>query len=384
MTHGDLVSDRGAEAGASAPASARPLAPVELAPLVEQPLVSILIPNRNYARFLPDAIDGLLAQSYRWWEAIVCDDGSDDGSDEVVTGYAARDDRIRLLRHDGSRGQAAAFNTAFAACSGDIVCFLDADDTAAPQKLERIVNAFGRASAGMLVHPLTMFDEQREIQRIPALTAFEQGWIAPRVLRRGGRWRWVPTSGVALRREVAALVLPMPVSGLRTSADTYLLVLAALLTPVTVVDEALGGYRRHGANVFARATIDAERARRAAENLRLVADEVNARLPKMGRDVTLRIENNLKYRELRFQVDLLEGDERRLALVRSYGSLMRAFVHDDLYGPVQKAWASVLYGVAVILPVARRGRWLSTSLSGSRAKELVRRGLGARRVRTAA
>ena len=349
------------------------LEPVPLAALGERPLVSVLIPNKDYGRFLPDALESLADQTYIHWEAIVCDDGSSDDSREVVEAYATRDRRISLVAHEGTQGQAAAFNSAFARAEGDIISFLDADDVFLPDKLGSIVDAFRRTPAGLVVHAMTLTDAGgREIQRIPAFTRFERGWIAPRVVARGGRWRWVPTSGVSLRREVAELVFPMPVRGYLSSADTYFLVLAPLLTPVEAIDETLGRYRRHGGNAYARAHVDLERIPKNLDNLTVSAQRVSERLAELGRDARVDVERNLKFQELRLQRDLLAGTSRRELWPR-LRRLVRSIRDDDMYGSTQRSWAPVMYAVAFVLPVTARARWLSLSLSASKPKELARR-----------
>jgi len=380
---GEVVATQGAATRHDVPMDA-PLTPMTLPPLGDRPLVSVVIPNKDYGRYLPDLLDGLVSQTYPHWEAIVVDDGSADDSSSVVQAAAERDGRIRLLRHAKPRGQAAAFNDGVGEAAGDVICLVDSDDTMAAGKLDAVVRGFrGAAAAGILIHPLQMFDETGAIGRLPSFTAFEQGWLAPRVTRRGGRWRWVPTSGVALRREVAAAIFPMPVAGLSTSADTFVVMLAPLLSEVVVVDELLGGYRRHGANAFARARLDAARVAGAADNLRRSAGEVNLRIAALGHaEPVLKIEHNLKYRELVFQASLLEGATGRRSLFGELPRLCRAVIGDDLYGVVQKAWACVLYGVAIALPVSRRAAWLSRSLSGSRVKELARKLAGSKGVKT--
>ncbi len=384
MSAEDEASLRGGEAPASAGASSATgseavLEPVLLPPLVGDPLVSILIPNRDYGRFLADALEGLIAQTYDRWEAVVCDDGSTDDSRSVVAAYADREPRVRLVTHDRSRGQAAAFNSAFREARGEVIAFLDSDDVPAPRRLEMTIQAFRQSRAGLAVHALTLTDGiGTPIQRIPAFTRFERGWLAERVVRRGGRWRWVPTSGVALRREIADLVFPMPEEGYPSSADTYFLVLAPLLTEVAAIDVTLGSYRRHGANHFARAGMDVERIPRTMDNLELSATRVNERLDELARPGRrLRVTDNLRYRELGFQHALFSGD-RRSDLLRQYRGLVRALMADDLYGGVQKVWAPVLYGVAIVLPRSARGPWLSVSLSASKPKELARRILTSR------
>ena len=72
------------------------IVPMPLPPLPDRPLVSVLVANYNYARFLPAALDALLAQTYAHFEAVVVDDGSTDDSAAVVQRYADRDARVRL------------------------------------------------------------------------------------------------------------------------------------------------------------------------------------------------------------------------------------------------------------------------------------------------
>ena len=72
------------------------------------PLVSIAMPILDTARFLPAALDSLLAQSCGDWEALLWDDGSSDGSARIAADYAARDPRFRLLGDGRNHGQAAA------------------------------------------------------------------------------------------------------------------------------------------------------------------------------------------------------------------------------------------------------------------------------------
>ncbi len=103
-----------------------------------KPLVSILINNYNYARFVGQAIDSALGQTYEHVEVIVVDDGSTDNSREVIKSYGNQ--IISVLKENN--GQASAINTGFAASKGDIICLLDADDIFLPEKTAVIVNFF--------------------------------------------------------------------------------------------------------------------------------------------------------------------------------------------------------------------------------------------------
>jgi glycosyltransferase involved in cell wall biosynthesis len=104
----------------------------------QSPLVSVIIPSYNYGRFIAQAIESLLQQTYNSWEVLVVDDGSTDNTEEVVMGIAADEPRINYLHQDNAR-QAAARNNGIRHAKGDLFQFLDADDLIEPQKLEQQV-----------------------------------------------------------------------------------------------------------------------------------------------------------------------------------------------------------------------------------------------------
>jgi glycosyltransferase involved in cell wall biosynthesis len=90
--------------------------------------VSVIIPVYNVAEYLPACLDSVLAQTAADIELICVNDCSPDGSREILAGYAARDDRIRLLDHERNMGLAAARNTGLDEAKGAYVFFLDSDD----------------------------------------------------------------------------------------------------------------------------------------------------------------------------------------------------------------------------------------------------------------
>jgi glycosyltransferase involved in cell wall biosynthesis len=96
------------------------------------PFVSIMMPAYNAERFIQQAIDSVLAQNYPHWELIVVDDGSTDSTRAIAESYA--DARIRVF-HQANAGEAAARNHALRQMSGDLLAFVDADDTWLPDHL---------------------------------------------------------------------------------------------------------------------------------------------------------------------------------------------------------------------------------------------------------
>jgi glycosyltransferase involved in cell wall biosynthesis len=99
----------------------------------DNPLVSILIPCYNNEKYVGEAIESALNQSYPKVEVIVVDDGSADGSLEVIKSYGAR----IAWRTGFNRGACAARNTAFKLSKGKFIQFLDADDILLPMKIEK-------------------------------------------------------------------------------------------------------------------------------------------------------------------------------------------------------------------------------------------------------
>lgn len=104
------------------------------------PLVSVLMSVYNGERYLAQAIESVLGQTFREWELIVVDDGSTDGSRALLEEYARGDDRIKIIRNDENEGLPRALNKAAAIASGRYLARQDADDISRPERLQRQVD----------------------------------------------------------------------------------------------------------------------------------------------------------------------------------------------------------------------------------------------------
>lgn len=113
-------------------------------------LVSIVMAAWNAERWIGDAISSVLGQTHEEWELLVADDGSDDGTAEVVR--AARDERISLLSAEHQGVLALVRNRALAVASGSAIALLDADDVWEPRKLELQLEVLRDHSDVGLVH----------------------------------------------------------------------------------------------------------------------------------------------------------------------------------------------------------------------------------------
>jgi glycosyltransferase involved in cell wall biosynthesis len=115
------------------------------------PSVSVVITNHNYRRFVGAAIDSVLAQSYKPLEVIVVDNGSTDGSLELLSSYG---DQICSIPQR-NLGQSGGRNRGILEASGELIALLDADDTWHPDKLSLQLPLFQREEVGLVYAGVT-------------------------------------------------------------------------------------------------------------------------------------------------------------------------------------------------------------------------------------
>jgi glycosyltransferase involved in cell wall biosynthesis len=218
---------------------------------VDKRLASIVINNYNYGRFLRDAIDSALKQTYPHTEVIVVDDGSTDDSQKIIAGYADR--IVPVLKENG--GQASAFNAGFAASRGEIVCFLDSDDIYLPDKVAEVMSVFERhRDIGCCFHPLRLVDNDTGA----LLQASDEGpsgkWDLRSHMKRGKLpelgFTAPATSGLCFTRSLLHQILPMP-EAITITSDNYLKFMAYALSPGFFLAKELAIQRIHGNNSYA-------------------------------------------------------------------------------------------------------------------------------------
>src|SRR5450631_1014327 len=239
-----------------------------------RPLVSIVINNYNYGRFLPDAIESALGQTYASIEVIVVDDGSTDNSRTVIEGYK---DRIQpVLKENG--GQASAFNVGFAKSRGEIICFLDSDDLFLPDKVARVVEAYAEAPSGWCFHSLQFVDANARLTSGSPNIRYKTGFhdFRPEFLAGRPRFLAPATSGLTFSRRLLEKLLPMP-QDIRITSDNYLKASSLALAPGFYISECLGYQRIHGGNAY---TLNYDPLLRANVQLS-IAKGLRARFPEL-------------------------------------------------------------------------------------------------------
>ncbi len=215
----------------------------------ELPLISVIIPTWNRESFIRTALDSVFAQTYPEvrLEIIVVDDGSTDGTREILKGYG---ERIHCILQ-GNKGIASARNTGVSRSRGDIVTFLDSDDVFVPGRLDKVAQAFGKnPDSGMVFHPVEFIDKDgltlcRNFNDAFGYSGAHDGWIGEQVF--SGRI-FCGGSSFAFRRSVIDKICPIP-EDIRIGVDYYITAVAACCAPASYIPEALGKYRSHAGNI---------------------------------------------------------------------------------------------------------------------------------------
>lgn len=232
----------------------------------KSPLVSVLINNYNYDRFLDEAIASALSQTYFQTEVIVVDDGSTDRSGEVIASYGDR--IIPILKENG--GQASAFNAGFAISQGEIIIFLDSDDVLLPNVTQQVVEAFQQSDIVKVQYQLQVIDgdSKKNEKIIPESRYMPSGDLRSHIVKFHS-YGCPPTSGNAFSAAVLRRLLPMPETEYRIVADEYINNLVPLLGHIVSLHQVGALYRMHGNNNFCKPIKGMEEPERLRRNLQI-------------------------------------------------------------------------------------------------------------------
>lgn len=143
---------------------------------MNKPLVSVIIPNYNYGRYLKETIDSVLAQTYPNVEIVVADDGSTDNSVEVLESYG---NCIKWFKQQ-NQGVSNARNRAIKESTGEFLAFLDSDDLWLPQKIEKQIQLFADKEVGLTHCGFVDFDNKGNLleEHLDGLS----GWVATEMI----------------------------------------------------------------------------------------------------------------------------------------------------------------------------------------------------------
>lgn len=209
-------------------------------------LISVLLNNCNYARYVGEAIESVLAQTYEDFELIIADDGSTDESAEIIRQYAQKDSRIKTVFKENG-GQASAMNAAFEASSGEIICFLDSDDCFKPHKLESIHRLHEEGYDYLFSDHQSIDESGKPIGDIIKRFPYDGHYLF--LVYYMSKYPGNVTSTLSLSRKLAQNIFPLPhPDKWRIQSDDCIVFQAAMMSRGRFVDEKLVLYRIHTQN----------------------------------------------------------------------------------------------------------------------------------------
>lgn len=182
------------------------------------PLVSVIIPVYNGEKYLKEAIDSVLDQTYKKWELIIVNDASGDNTEQIALEYVRKNNRIKLLKHTINKFRSGALNTGIANAKGSFICFLDADDIYFKDKLEKQVNFLtDNSHIDMVYGDIEVFDDigtkhlpkaisfkedPKKILMSVAEKEIEPGAAASIILGHKNNYSIIPSCSIMIRKKV--------------------------------------------------------------------------------------------------------------------------------------------------------------------------------------
>lgn len=168
-----------------------------------EPKVSIIIPVYNGEKYLKEAIDSVIKQTYKNWELVLINDGCQDNSQKIIDEYVKKNKKISTFKQK-NQGQSAARNFGVKKSSGEYVAFLDQDDRYYPHKLERLVSFLERRREyGMVYSDVDTLDVDGNIFLVSSLTSGLSGGHPKRsIIDCVSRDMFIVPGSTLIRREV--------------------------------------------------------------------------------------------------------------------------------------------------------------------------------------
>jgi len=222
------------------------------------PKVSVIIPNYNHARFLPQRIDSVLQQTYQDFEVILMDDCSPDNSVEILKSYAEKDGRIRLALNEKNSGSTfAQWNKGVSLAKGEYVWIAESDDYCEPTLLETLVALLDKnPNVGIAFAQSTIVDENSE-----AINSFNENY---KFIFKSKRWEsdfiengksecanylifsnTIPNASGALMRKSVYLESGGAEMGWRLNGDWFFYVKMLLRSDLAYSAKPLNYFRQH-------------------------------------------------------------------------------------------------------------------------------------------
>ncbi len=250
-------------------------------PGLRAPLLSVVVVNHDYGRFVGETIDSIKAQDYGPMECVIVDNGSTDNSLHVIRDHVGSDARFDVLPLPSNIGQLAGALRGLRETSGQFVAFVDADDVLLPSfasthiqahlavptnvgvtssgllEVDREGRSLSSSHAGLQLARTSGVTGLRDLQDVVRLATIDDDRFEHVLSRRTvtvpasvDAWIWAPGTSNVLRRSVVDLLVEGMSEPGNRSADSFFLPLCHAFAGTALIDVPLTIYRLHGTNFF--------------------------------------------------------------------------------------------------------------------------------------
>lgn len=242
-------------------------------------LVSVVIPTYNQSNFVRETFESVLSQDYPNIEIIIADNGSSDGTAEIIKEYVARyPNRIIPILNESNTGLASNFNRGLSKARGEFVAWLDGDDVMFPTRVSKQVELLqSRPDAVGCCHDVEVFKSPSG----EVLGIFSELCNGKRGMREGGVELWFDAGYFMLPTTFTYRAKNIPTHGfderLKYANDWLFHIEVFRQGKCAVLNEVLGKYRRHDSNI----TLNAQMKRNGLEEAMVVLGIIEARYPEL-------------------------------------------------------------------------------------------------------
>lgn len=208
-------------------------------------LVSVIVPVYNGSKFISEALQSALSQTYKNLEVIVINDGSTDNTKDIVAEFAGRDSRIKLFNQTNS-GVSAARNNGIKCSKGEFIALLDHDDLWLSDKLQKQIPLFYNGNTVLVYGNSIAQDVDRGVR---CLVKNPKSFHAGRVTEYLSKDTFISCPTVVIKKEALSMLEYVFDENLQVSADYDLLIRLSLIGDFNFTPDVIAIYRLHNDNM---------------------------------------------------------------------------------------------------------------------------------------
>lgn len=227
-------------------------------------MISIIVPVHNEAQHLDDFFHSAICQTVADWEVVIVDDGSTDETRQIATDWASKEPRIRVAETSGKIGKVAAFNRAYAECTGDAICHVGGDDLLPTNSVELRRDSLADGPDRTVSFGKFRFTNS---EGEPVGTAYPHGNFGSQ-----------SSAGATYSRDLANLIFPIPTD--LPSEDIWLGNAArACSSEIRHITDVVSHYRQHDMNSNPRNKEFADMTHSISQRMRAYRSLLDSDLP---------------------------------------------------------------------------------------------------------